>query len=179
MTFAHRPSEQRSPSSERPGGSSAVLGTTRRLKRVRSCLPRQIIRFMWCLTLTDQIETLSSCRSEIGRPRHKNHFCSLSRRSYSRERAGADQRLRSAQYYSALANFTLKLARPGSARQPSCLLHRQRDGVTAVAVRDSVLRTSCAATAAPLCHSHAGPAVQLTPRTLGRRTETSRGGTLP
>ena len=64
-------------------------------------------------------------------------------------------------------NFGVKLARPGSARRPSRLLHRQRDGVTAVAVCQSVLRTSLAATAAPLCRSHAGPAVQLTPRTLG------------
>src|SRR5215212_2656970 len=44
-----------------------------------------------------------------------------------------------------------------SARQPSRLLHRQRDGVTAVAVRDSVLRTSSAATAAPLRLRHVGP----------------------
>jgi len=29
-------------------------------------------------------------------------------------------------------NFGVKLMRPGFGRQPSCLLHRQRDGVTAV-----------------------------------------------
>jgi hypothetical protein len=66
-------------------------------------------------------------------------------------------------------NFGVKLARPASARQPSCLLHRERDGVTAVAYRDSVLCTSFAATAAPLWLRHAGPAVQLTPETLGGR----------
>jgi hypothetical protein len=35
-----------------------------------------------------------------------------------------------------------------------------------------------AATAAPLCRSHAGPAAQLTPRTLGRRITGYVSGTL-
>jgi hypothetical protein len=45
---------------------------------------------------------------------------------------------------------TLKLLRPGFGRRPSRLLHRQRVGGTAVLVRDSVLRRSFAAAAAPL-----------------------------
>src|SRR5687768_11696169 len=64
-------------------------------------------------------------------------------------------------------NFGVKLVRPASARQPSCLPFRQHDGVTAVAVRQSWLRNSSAATAAPLRLRRAEPAVQLTPRTLG------------
>ena len=54
--------------------------------------------------------------------------------------------------------------RPGSR---AAYFIARRDGVTAVAVRHSVLRTSLAATAAPLTLRHAGPAAQLTPRTLG------------
>jgi hypothetical protein len=63
-------------------------------------------------------------------------------------------------------NFTLKLMRPGFGPAASCLRHRKRGGVTAVAVRDSVLRTSCAATAAPLRLWHAGPAAQLSVRSV-------------
>ena len=48
-----------------------------------------------------------------------------------------------------LANFTLKLVRPGFGRQTSCLPRREHDGVTAVAVRHSVLRTSGNRRAAP------------------------------
>jgi len=40
------------------------------------------------------------------------------------------------------ANFGVKLLRPGSARQPSCLRHRERDGITAVAVRQALYATS-------------------------------------
>jgi len=57
---------------------------------------------------------------------------------------------------------------PASARQPSCLQYRQRDDVTAVAVRHAVLRTSLAATAAPLRLRHAGPAAQLSVRSVKR-----------
>ena len=46
---------------------------------------------------------------------------------------------------------------PASVRRPSRLLFRQRDGVTAVAVRGAVLRTLLAATAAPLRLRHVGP----------------------
>jgi hypothetical protein len=52
-------------------------------------------------------------------------------------------------------NFTLKLVRPGFGPPPSRLHYRQHGGVTAVANRDSVLRTSFAATAAPLRLRHA------------------------
>jgi hypothetical protein len=46
---------------------------------------------------------------------------------------------------------------PASVRRPSRLLHRNLDGVTPVADRDSVLRTSFAATAVPLGLRHVGP----------------------
>jgi len=46
---------------------------------------------------------------------------------------------------------------PTSVRRPSRLLFRQRDAVTAVAVRHSLHRSSLAATAAPLRLRHAGP----------------------
>ncbi len=58
--------------------------------------------------------------------------------------------------------------------RPSRLLQRQRDGVTAVAVRHSLHGSSSAATAAPLRLRHAGPAAQLTPRPLGARSHTCR-----
>ena len=60
------------------------------------------------------------------------------------------------------------------ARQPSCLPCRQRDGVTAIAVRHSVLRTSLAATATSLRLWHMGPTVQLIPSTLVRRNQLGR-----
>ena len=53
-------------------------------------------------------------------------------------------------------NFTLKLVRPGFGPPVEPAAYRKRDGVTAVAVRDSVLRTSCAATAVPLRLRHVG-----------------------
>ena len=68
-------------------------------------------------------------------------------------------------------NFGVKLMRPGFGPAAELPPRRQRDGVTTVAVRHAVLRTSLAATAAPLRLRHAGPAAQLTPRTLGRRKD--------
>ena len=53
-------------------------------------------------------------------------------------------------------SFGVKLARPGFGPPAEPVHHRQCDGVTAVAVRHSVLRTSLAATAAPLQLRHAG-----------------------
>src|ERR1043165_1567644 len=64
------------------------------------------------------------------------------------------------------------------ARQPGCLPRRQRDGVTAVAVRHSVLRASLAATTAPLRLRHAGPAAQDSAKLLGR-PEALRGNLCP
>jgi len=62
----------------------------------------------------------------------------------------------------------VKLPRPGFGSPHSSSVHRQRDGVTAIAIHQSWLRNSSAATAAPLWLRHAGPAVQLTRRPLGR-----------
>jgi hypothetical protein len=54
-------------------------------------------------------------------------------------------------------NFTLKLSRPGFGPGLKPLVPRKIRGVTAVAVRHSVLRTSLAAIAAPHGLRHAGP----------------------
>src|ERR1051325_10917007 len=64
--------------------------------------------------------------------------------------------------------------RPGfgpAAELPASSPARRRHGGCS---RHSVLRTSLAATAAPLSLRHAGPAAQLTPRTLGARIRALR-----
>ena len=72
------------------------------------------------------------------------------------------------------ANFTLKLVRPGFGPAAELLTPSQRDGVTPVAVRHSVLQTSLAATGAPLRLRHAEPAAQLSVRSV-RRSGHPRG----
>ena len=54
-------------------------------------------------------------------------------------------------------NYTLKLSRPGFGSGLKPLVQRQRDGVTPLAVRHSVLRTSLPASGAPRGLRHAGP----------------------
>jgi hypothetical protein len=62
---------------------------------------------------------------------------------------------------------------PASVRRPSRLHFRQRDGVTAVAVRGAVLCTLLAATAAPLWLRHAGPGRAAQARPLAGRNRVS------
>lgn len=107
-----------------------------------------------------QIWTLADMLSELFRRRvpRSRRRSSVERCSSSKRAGGTQQR---------------QLKAPRSARQPSCLRFRKRAGVTAVAVRHSVLRTSFAATAASLRLRHAVPAVQLTLRTIGAREQQS------